>query len=183
MFREKSDRFVFTKVGDKYDFKSVLSYLGKSIPLCPYTNDSMNVVEFPLDFNKQNTLPSNMVHISKSLLQQRDGDMVMASVSHGKFKITLYVPTFALSKEIDNIKKLYTETFNESDEVLINTRPVEALYAMWDALMFNSVKGLFEVKLNSCGVEYSAESQFALGKIFGKIKDREEMGSTTKFQL
>jgi len=177
MFREKSERFVFTKPGENITADTVLAYLGKSIPVCPYSGDTINVVKFPVDFNAQNVLPSNMDHVSKTLLQKRDGEMIMATVEHQLFTITLYVPTFVLAKNLELIDKVII--INDKDRKIIDENPVEAVYAMWDALMFNSVKGLFEIKLLNKNVTYTAEAQLALGKLASKMKERETLGAPT----
>lgn len=103
----------------------------------------------------------------------------MATVEHKSYTISLYVPTFVLSKNLELIDTLISTRYSVSDQDLAEANPVEAVYAMWDALMFNSVKGLFEIKFHSQGVTYIAEAQLALGKLASKIKEREALGVTT----
>ena len=71
MFRKESERYIFGKAGEKISFESVMSYLGKTIPVCLYSNRNTDIVKVPLDFNSQNILPSNMDYVSKSLVQNR----------------------------------------------------------------------------------------------------------------
>lgn len=179
MFRDITDRFVFTKAGNNITADTVLDYLGKAIPLCPYSGDTINVAKAPVDFNAQNILPSNMSWVSKTLFK-KDGNMIMASVDHEDYTITLYAPDFIIEKNIALIKSF---VFNDADQKIINEKPIEAVYAMWDALMFNNVKGLFEVKLLVNGVTYTAEAQLALGKLASKQKEREKLAPATKIHL
>lgn len=175
MFRKKADRFVFTKAGEKITADTVLAYLGKSIPVCPYSGDTINVVKFPVDFNAQNILPSNMDYVSKTLLQKKDGDLIMITVECDPFTVTLYGPTFVLDKHVNLLKEVIDITDHEKE--IIKTNPVEAIYAMWDALMYKSIKGLFEIKLKSGDLVYIAEAQLAIGKLVSKMKEREELVS------
>lgn len=175
MFRKKSERFVFTKVGEKISADTVLPYLGKSIPVCQYGGGTIDVVKMPLDFNTQNILPSNMDYVSKSVVKKKDNDMIMASIEKQPFTINLYGPTYVIEKHIKLLDEVISLTDHELE--IIKTNPIEAIYAMWDALMYKSVKGLFEIKMVSNNVTYTIESQLVIGKMLAKVEERKEIAS------
>lgn len=197
-FRPKSERFIFTKAGDQYNAKNVNAYLGKAVPVCPYSGDSVNVVDYPVDFNRENKLPSNMSYVSKTLLANPDGDIIMAHLEISSyfgvdFTIAFYAPTFVLDKEIKDVESLIDLKFKEEDAEVCKKNPTEGVYAMWDALMLNNVKGIFGVELSirksggatsdvhkvggatTNAVKYCAEAQFAFGKIYARMEERKKM--------
>ncbi len=202
MFRTKEDRFIFTEAGDAYNSDNVLKYLGQTIPVCPYTNSTVDVVKFPVDFNQQNSTPSNMHYISKAALA-KEGDIVMTDlemfINRGPtITVTFYAPTFVLDKHMPEVEHLL-EKLDESDIQLLRESPTEGIYALWDTLIFNNAKGIFGVKLGfqeqdsrdiligrnvrKVSTAYYAESQFVMGKISAKMAERGKLASTSKIQL
>lgn len=204
MFRQKEERFIYTEAGDAYNTDNVLKYLGKTIPVCPYTGSTTDVVKFPVDFNQQNSIPSNMHHISKSALS-KEGDILMMDlvmwVNNGPIvTVTFYAPTFVLEKALPEAESIISK-FNESDKSLLQENKTEAIYAIWDTLIFNNVKGIFGVKTEYSessskndilvvgggatkqSVSYYAEAQFVMGKISAKMMERSKLSPTSKIQL
>ncbi len=150
--RTKSDRFVYTKAGEKISGPAVMQYMGKTIPSCYVSGDAVGVLPTPIpfDMNTDNVLPSNMVYLAERYLK---GDpLTMALVFSGvetlvgtRFKIELSFlsPGYA-QKKVNTHAMEILRKLDLSKEVL----DYDLVYGIWDKLMFEGLKGLNILKVS-----------------------------------
>jgi hypothetical protein len=178
--RDKSDRFVYTKLGEKISDKTVMAYLGKTIPVCFVSDASLDVMTFPADKNTGNILPSNFLYLQKRFIGEKFDQETMANiqtcygyVSHTlasgeKVDVTLTVPTFAMkratAKVLDLLSKFDDFGSEEFDPDLV--------LAVWDKLMYDGAKGLFEVKISKDGVTFGIDVAQACEKFISRTLQR-----------
>ncbi len=163
--RTKTDRFVYTKAGEKISGPAVMQYLGKSIPSCYVSGDAVGVIPSPIpfDMNTDNMLPSNMAYMAERYLK---GDpltmaLIYSEITHitGLYTIELsflspgYAAKKVLTQGADLLKKL--EIKNEEFDF-------DLVYGVWDKLMFDGLKGMNILRIkNEQGVTLSLDAPLA----------------------
>ena len=164
--RTKTDRFVYTKAGEKISGPAVMQYLGKSIPSCYVSGDAVGVIPSPIpfDMNTDNMLPSNMAYMAERYLK---GDpltmaLIFSEITHNVWSYTITLsflsPGYAAKKVIaqgtELLKNLKLDEKEEFD--------YDLAYGVWDKLMFDGLKGMNILKItNETGVTLSIDAPLA----------------------
>jgi hypothetical protein len=182
--REKSDRYVYTRLGEKINTESVHSYLGKKIPMCYITDAGSDVIAVPADLNKDNFLPSNMVYLSQRFLQ---GDPLTAvqnfttirkTMGSGELvEVVLLCPQFVLKKAQVHAKEL----LDKYEDLKGLEHSADTVYALFDKLMYDGLKGLYELKITKDDVTYSVDQSLAMSYLSFRTKQR--MSAVAGLQL
>lgn len=149
--RNESEWFEFIKKGEKVSSREALAYL-KETAKCWVTGDSTNLSTFPVDFNPDNILPSNMVSVKESFLKT---DTIPKQYSYyvnwGDYTLKIHTPEFMEEKNKEIIASVVAPDFKSGSD----------LYGAWDELTLNHVKGLEEVRHGDHVLEsYVAMSYF-----------------------
>lgn len=173
--RKKADRFNYTKAGEKISGPAVMQFLGKIIPTCYVSGDAAGVLQTPVpfDMNTDNVLPSNMAYLSERYLK---GDpltmaLVFSEITHniGDLAITLSFlsPGYAVKKVTTHGKELLKKLDDQNKqfpftEETSNPLDFDMVYAIWDALMFEGLKGMNILKVtDSHGLTLSVDAPLA----------------------
>lgn len=169
-FRDKSDRFVYTKLGQKIGPNEIMDYLGKKIPVCYLTDATVDVILGPLDLNVENLLPSNMSYVSKRFFTGDPLTMIVnfttvrQNISENlSIDLVFLAPHFATKKITAHAKEL----INKYKEIITKAEfNSELAYVVWDQFMFEGLKGMFEVKVSQTDSEgtttiFGIEAQLA----------------------
>lgn len=166
--RNEKERFIFTKLNEKISGDTVMKYLGKTIPQCFVSGAThAGVKMIPVDLNVENILPSNMAYLDEKYLKtNRNVEFSFINISKEiddkKVTVTFLAPAYTHKKIIDQAKLKLDALVNQIEKEELNG---ELVYGIWDYLMFNHVKGIFEVKVEKDGLAFSVEAQFAVTKL------------------
>lgn len=171
LIREKSDQFVYTKLGEKLGLEAVHQFMGKTIPVCVLTGNTIDVVGVPVDLNTENLLPSNMAYISKTYMT---GDplsfaMHFETIKADKLEVTLFGPHFYMRKMSEMAKDLLTKLESEMD---VGGNTSDLLYSAWDALMYNGLKGIHKLRVSDGNTDAYIEAPLAQTYLMQKLKNR-----------
>lgn len=188
--RTKTDRFVYTKAGEKISGPAVMQYLGKSIPSCYVSGDAVGVIPSPIpfDMNTDNMLPSNMAYMAERYLK---GDPLTMALVFSEINHDILMVKTEKTEKVDEKDLVYDKVVDAwSYKINLSflspgyaTRKVvthgaellkglkldekdvfdfDLVYGIWDKLMFEGLKGMNILKVtNKDGVTLSVDAPLA----------------------
>lgn len=169
--RNENEWFDFVEKGEQISAKSALAYL-KETAKCWLTGESTNLTTFPVDFNPDNILPTNMVSLKKAFLETETlPKTYYYNLKLGDYILKFHTPEFLEAKNREIVAGL--------DLSGVDFSGPSSLYGVWDFLTTSHVKGLEEIKYG----DYSIESYIAMSYFIKKTTLNHATTNSSKLQL